>query len=66
MIRFEDIQPGMVFEDSDQRPAGRRLRVLSVHPRVLGNPAYARLVNVATGRESGVQLRRLVTRYRRV
>lgn len=60
---MQSVKPGQVWEDKDPRPAGRRLRVLSVHPTVIYNPAYARLVNVDTGRESGIQLRRLVTQW---
>lgn len=60
------IRPGQIWEDKDQRPAGRQLRVISVHPHVIHSPAYARLVNIETGRESGIQLARLVHNYRLV
>lgn len=60
----ESVTVGQIWEDKDQRPPGRRLRVVSVHPRSLRTPAYARLRNIDTGRESGIQLARLLRRYR--
>lgn len=60
----ESVSVGQIWADKDQLRPRRRLRVVSVHPRSLCAPAYARLRNTDTGRESGIQLARLLRNYR--
>lgn len=57
------VRIGQVWVNKARMPPTRYLRVLSVHPPVIHSPAYARLVDVETGRETGIQLRRLTSQF---